>query len=96
MASRSLHGLEPASPTALVFDEATSSLDMHTEAAVLRALQTVARERTRVTIAHPLDTVRRADHVLILDRGRVVDEGPPDVVLERFRDWLTDALAGER
>lgn len=64
-------------PQIPVFDEATSSLDVHTEAAVLRALRDVARERTLVTIAHRLDTVRRADHVVVLERGRVVDEGPP-------------------
>ena len=66
---------------ALVFDEATSSLDVHTEAAVLRALQGFARERTPVTIAHRLDTVRRGNHMVVLKRGWVVGEGPPGQAL---------------
>jgi ABC-type multidrug transport system fused ATPase/permease subunit len=82
-------------PQILVFDEATSSLDVHTEAAVLRALRDVARERTLVTIAHRLDTVRRGDHVIVLERGRVLDEGPPGEVLARYREGLEGVLAGE-
>lgn len=71
-------------PDILVFDEATSALDVHTEALVYRALDDIARERTVVTIAHRLDTVRAADHVVVLDHGRVIDEGPPDGVLARY------------
>jgi len=78
-----------------VFDETTSSLDVHTEAAVLRALRDVARERTLVTIGHRLDTVRRADHVVVLARGRVADEGPPGEVLARYREGLEEVLAAE-
>jgi len=53
------------------------------------------RERTLVTIAHRLDTVRRADHVIVLERGRVLDEGPPGEVLARYREGLEGVLAGE-
>jgi ABC-type multidrug transport system fused ATPase/permease subunit len=48
-----------------------------------------------VTIAHRLDTVRRADHVVALERERVVDEGPPGAVLARYREGLEEVLAGE-
>ena len=82
-------------PQILVFDEATCSLDVHTEAMVLRALRDVARERTLVTIAHRLDTVRRADHVVVLERGRVADEGPPGEVLVQYREGLEEVLAAE-
>ena len=82
-------------PQVLIFDEATSALDVHTEAAVLRALAGIARERTLVTIAHRLDTVRRADHVVVLERGRVVDEGPPAEVLARYREGVDQALGGD-
>jgi ATP-binding cassette, subfamily B, bacterial PglK len=82
-------------PQVLIFDEATSALDIHTEASVLRALAGIARERTLVTIAHRLDTVRRADHVIVLERGRVVDEGPPGEVLARYREGVDEVLVGE-
>ena len=62
---------------------------------MLRALAGIARERTLVTIAHRLDTVRRADHVIVLERGRVVDEGPPREVLARYREGVDEVLAGE-
>ena len=75
-------------PAVLVFDEATSALDVHTERLVFDALDAIARERTLVMIAHRLDTVAKADHVLVLDAGRVVDEGPPDAVLARYRQPL--------
>jgi len=73
-------------PDLLVFDEATSALDVHTEQRVYDALESIAAERTVVTIAHRLATVAKADRVVVLDRGRVVDEGPPDTVLARYRD----------
>ena len=72
-------------PAVLVFDEATSALDVHTEQLVYQALEGIARERTVVTIAHRLETVANSDHVVVLDRGRVVDEGPPGAVLDRYR-----------
>ena len=73
-------------PAILVFDEATSALDVHTEQLVYQALETIARERTVVTIAHRLETVAKADHVIVLEHGRIVDDGPPDAVLQRYRD----------
>jgi ABC-type glutathione transport system ATPase component len=54
----------------------------------------VARERTLVTIAHRLDTVRRADHVVVLERGRVVDEGPLGAVLAGYREGLEKVFGG--
>jgi ATP-binding cassette, subfamily B, bacterial PglK len=72
-------------PAVLVFDEATSALDVHTEQQVYEALEAIARERTVVTIAHRLETVAQADRVVVIDGGRVVDEGPPQAVLARYR-----------
>jgi ATP-binding cassette, subfamily B, bacterial PglK len=72
-------------PAVLVFDEATSALDVHTEEQVYRALEGIARDRTVVTIAHRLETVAKADHVVVLEHGRVVDQGPPGEVLGRYR-----------
>lgn len=66
-----------ADPAVLILDEATSSLDIPTERAVQRALQTVLRGRTALIIAHRLSTVEIADRVLVLDGGRVVEDGTP-------------------
>jgi ATP-binding cassette subfamily B protein len=62
-----------ADPAVIVLDEATSSLDPGTEAAVERALAAVAEGRTMVTIAHRLSTAERADRVAVLERGRLVE-----------------------
>ncbi|WFE61577.1 ABC transporter ATP-binding protein [Micromonospora sp. WMMD712] len=67
-----------ADPRVLVLDEATSSLDVPTERLVQRALATVLRDRTALVIAHRLSTVETADRVLVLDGGRVVEDGPPE------------------
>jgi len=72
-------------PQVLVFDEATSALDIHTERRVYDALARIARERTVVTIAHRLESAATADRVVVLEHGRVVDEGRPAEVLDRFR-----------
>ncbi len=60
-------------PAVIVLDEATSSLDPGTEAAVERALAAVAEGRTMITIAHRLSTAERADRVAVLERGRLVE-----------------------
>jgi len=66
-----------ADPAVLILDEATSSLDIPSERLVQRALQTVLAGRTAVIIAHRLSTVEIADRVLVLEHGRVVEDGSP-------------------
>lgn len=66
-----------ADPAVLILDEATSSLDVPSERLVQRALETVLADRTALIIAHRLSTVEVADRVLVLDRGRVVEDGSP-------------------
>ncbi|HET9103072.1 MAG TPA: ABC transporter ATP-binding protein [Solirubrobacteraceae bacterium] len=70
-------------PPVLVLDEATSSLDTQTEFAVQRELERLAEGRTTITIAHRLSTVRDADQIVVLDRGRIVERGTHDELLER-------------
>ncbi|HEY3718030.1 MAG TPA: ABC transporter ATP-binding protein [Jatrophihabitantaceae bacterium] len=70
-----------ADPAVLILDEATSSLDVPTERLVQRALRTVLRDRTALIIAHRLSTVEIADRVLVLDAGRVVEDGSPDALV---------------
>ncbi|MBA2554593.1 MAG: ABC transporter ATP-binding protein, partial [Geodermatophilaceae bacterium] len=66
-----------ADPAVLILDEATSSLDVPSERMVQRALNTILRERTAIIIAHRLSTVEIADRVLVLDHGRIIEDGSP-------------------
>ncbi len=66
-----------ADPAVLILDEATSSLDIPSERLVQRALRTLLADRTAVIIAHRLTTVEIADRVLVVDDGRVVEDGSP-------------------
>ncbi|MFG3253148.1 ABC transporter ATP-binding protein [Streptomyces sp. NPDC048172] len=78
-----------ADPSVLILDEATSSLDIPGERSVQRAMDTVLRGRTAVVIAHRLSTVAVADRVLVMDGGRIVEDGPPERLIAgtgRFAD----------
>jgi ABC-type multidrug transport system fused ATPase/permease subunit len=89
-----------ADPAVLILDEATSSLDVPSERLVQRALKTILAGRTAVIIAHRLSTVEIADRVLVMEHGRIVEDGSPaDLVAGgegRFSDlhraWI-DSLA---
>ncbi|MFJ6618572.1 ABC transporter ATP-binding protein [Kitasatospora sp. NPDC091335] len=70
-----------ADPAVLILDEATSSLDVPGEQAVQRAMRTVLAGRTAVIIAHRLSTVEIADRVLVMDRGRIVEDGSPQELI---------------
>jgi ATP-binding cassette subfamily B protein len=70
-------------PAVLVLDEATSSVDPESEALVQDAMERLVQERTSLVIAHRLSTVQRADHVLVLHRGRVSEEGTHAELLRR-------------
>ncbi len=66
-----------ADPTVLILDEATASLDIPSERLVQQALQTLLADRTAVIIAHRLSTVAIADRVLVMEHGRVIEDGTP-------------------
>ena len=70
-------------PDVLVLDEATSSVDALTEVRLTRALERLSRGRTTIAIAHRLSTAARADRVLVLDHGRLVEDGPHRDLVER-------------
>jgi ABC-type multidrug transport system fused ATPase/permease subunit len=84
-----------ANPAVLILDEATSSLDVPSERLVQKALRTILADRTAIVIAHRLSTVEIADRVLVLDGGRIVEDGPPERLIAgggRYaalhRQWL--------
>ncbi|MFD7877887.1 ABC transporter ATP-binding protein [Streptomyces sp. NPDC059766] len=70
-------------PPVLILDEATSALDTRTEHAVQEAIDALSADRTTLTIAHRLSTVRGADQIAVLDRGRVVERGTHEELLAR-------------
>jgi ATP-binding cassette subfamily B protein/subfamily B ATP-binding cassette protein MsbA len=66
----------------LILDEPTSALDVTTESKVIEALGRLMEGRTTLIIAHRLSTVRHVDHVIVLDGGRIVEQGPPRTLVE--------------
>ncbi len=70
-------------PRILVFDEATSSLDSHSEQLILESLKQVAEKHTTLVIAHRLSTIIDADNIIVLDRGAVVEEGSHQQLLDK-------------
>ncbi len=70
-------------PRILIFDEATSSLDSHSEQVILQALKNVAEAHTTLVIAHRLSTIIDADEILVMEQGRIVEQGSHQQLLEQ-------------
>jgi putative ABC transport system ATP-binding protein len=88
-------------PAVLVLDEATSSVDALTEVRLTRALDRLAIGRTTIAIAHRLSTAARADRVLVLDHGRLVQDGPHAELVDQpgpygrmYAAWVAATSAG--
>ncbi|MEM1180713.1 MAG: ATP-binding cassette domain-containing protein, partial [Acidobacteriota bacterium] len=70
-------------PPILILDEATSQLDTEAESLVQQALANLMSGRTALVIAHRLSTIQRADRILVMDKGRIVEEGKHDELLRQ-------------
>ena len=64
-----------AEPRILILDEATSSVDTRTEKEIQSAMRSIMRDRTSIVIAHRLSTIRDADLIVVMDQGRIVEQG---------------------
>ena len=86
-----------ADPKILILDEATSNVDTRTEKAIQSAMQQIMRDRTSIVIAHRLSTIRDADIIVVMDQGRIVEQGNHEALLAqkgKYYDLYMTQFAG--
>ena len=79
-------------PEILILDEATSALDSESESKVQKALEKLMHNRTSLIISHRLSTIKKADKIIVLDKGKITDSGNHEKLLEKskyYQNWVT-------
>ena len=83
----------------MIFDEATANVDPENEDQLQKAMEALTREKTVLMIAHRLKTVRNADQILVLDQGRIVQQGTHEDLIAQegiYRDFVSErTVAGK-
>ncbi|MBJ7521383.1 MAG: ABC transporter ATP-binding protein [Solirubrobacteraceae bacterium] len=89
-----------ADPRILILDEATSNVDLHSETKIEQGLRRLLAGRTSIVIAHRLSTIRQAGRIVVLEHGKIVEQGTHDELLDAegaywrlYRDWMEQAAA---
>ncbi|MDE9500389.1 type I secretion system permease/ATPase, partial [Xenorhabdus bovienii] len=72
-----------SNPKILILDEATSALDYESEAAIMSNMDEICRNRTVISIAHRLNTIRHADKIFVLDQGKIVESDSHDALVQQ-------------
>ena len=81
-----------ADPKIIILDEATSNLDTESESLIQKSLETLTKNRTTIVIAHRLSTIKRADQILVIEKGEIAEQGNHDFLIEkqgRYYDLYT-------
>ena len=76
-------------PEIIIFDEATSSVDNRTEQLIQRAIFEIIKERTSIIIAHRLSTIRNCQNILVLDHGKIIEEGTHDTLIDKKNSYYS-------
>jgi ATP-binding cassette subfamily C protein len=79
-------------PKVVIFDESTSALDVHTEAKLFQALHSFLKDKTVITIAHRISTIKSAEFIYVLEDGKVVDSGSPQELLTKDESYFSSMI----